>query len=99
MDGLNGVVKNVFVLIAGVVLASLLYVLFFVGENSALAQVCGAVERPVATFYNDYALHPSVYNDNLVDQSLGITNGALRGDLSSADPSNTSSADYSTGWR
>lgn len=96
---MNSLVKNVFTIIAGVLLASLLYIIFFVGENSAIATVCRAVEKPVAKYYYDVALYPSVHVDEGLAASLGVTVYAGSDYSGSTSKDNASTeAGYSTGW-
>lgn len=96
---MNSLVKNSFIIVASVLLASLLYIILFVGENSAIAHVCGAIERPVAEYYYDVALYPSVHADEGLAASLGVTvnnESDFSGDTSKDDAE--AEADYSTGW-
>lgn len=96
---MNSAVKNVFTIVAAVLLASLLYIILFVGENSAIATVCGALEKPVAEYYYDVALYPSVHADAGLASSLGVTvyEGSDYSGNISKDNAETE-ADYSTGW-
>ena len=96
---MNSLVKNSFTIVAAVLLATLLYIIFFVGDNSAIATVCGAIEKPVAEYYYDVALYPSVHADEGLASSLGVTvyDSSDFSGSTSKDNADTQ-AGYSTGW-
>lgn len=96
---MNGIVRDVFIVVASMLIAVLLYTLFFVGDNCAMVHICNAIERPVAKYYNDMALYPSVHADEGLAESLGVTFADGNDFDGSASKDNASSAStYSTGW-
>lgn len=66
-------IKGVFWIVGMCLAAMLLYILFFVGDNSALNSACRSVETPIARSYYEVALHPSVNSSKSATDGLGIT--------------------------
>lgn len=109
IDLLHGITKHVFAIIATVVLAMLLYILFFVGENSATMQASRAAETPLSNYYYSYAYYPSVHTNDGVAAELGYSSYDGVTDLSgdaNIDNAGGSGAEgskgdcaYTTGWR
>lgn len=101
IDLLHGITKHVFAIIATVVLAMLLYILFFVGEDSATMQASRAAETPLSNYYYSYVYYPAVHTNDGVAAALGYSslNGVTDlGDAASIDNADGACA-YSTGWR
>lgn len=92
-------VKGVFWIVGMCVAAMLLYVLLFVGDNSALRHACRAVETPMSQTYYEMALYPSVHETEGLASSLGYAVDGSSTDFSLNEPDTASAnADYSTGW-
>ena len=104
---LHKTVASVFYIVGAVLLAMLLYQLFFGTTNSALSFACNSVETPISFYYYEYAYYPSVHSLDGVSQSLGLTINDKVSDLqasSSTDKdTNTDNASakalYSTDWQ
>lgn len=101
IDLLHGITKHVFAIIATVVLAMLLYILFFVGDNSATMHASRAAETPLSNYYYSYVYYPAVHTNDGVAAALGYSslNGVTDlGDTANVDDA-TGACAYTTGWR
>lgn len=99
---MTNLVKNVFMIVGAVLLAMLLYVLFFVGDNSALSQACRYIQKPISFSYYMYSYYPNAHSKDGLDNALGADTASYDSvsDLASSDTSNSSDvAMYTTGWR
>lgn len=107
-DLLHGITKHVFAIIATVVLAMLLYILFFVGENSATMQASRAAETPLSNYYYSYAYYPAVHTNDGVSAAVakgyrsydGVTDLSGEANIDNVDDLVRSRiCPYTTGWR
>lgn len=93
--------KGVFWLIGMLMVAILLYNLFFhggIGGNNAITFLCRNIEAPIAESYYETTLYPSVNSNSSATNGLGITVGnSTNFDVDEVDDASTV-ADYSTGW-
>lgn len=93
-------VKSVFWIVGMCLAAMLLYILFFVGDRSALNYVCHSVETPIAQSYYETALYPSVNSNKSASDGLNITINDKETDFGTNDVDDASAvAGHSTGWR
>lgn len=97
-------IKNAFLIVAAMVLAILLYFLFFASDNSVTRYMCRMVEKPIAKYYYDYGYIPSVTLRVGLTSSLSSSYSFDYNDIEtnlagSASTDNTSDvALYSSGW-
>lgn len=102
-------VKHTFSIVGAVLLAMLLYQLFFGVDNSAIKFASDAVETPISFYYYAYAFQPSAHILDDITKDFNATNykvsntAVLHDSYGSAyldhNTDNTSSiASYSTGW-
>lgn len=108
MNGIHKTTKFVFEIVGAVLLAMLLYQLFFGTTNSALRYACESVETPISFYYYQYAYYPSAHNMDGISVSLNpsrimaydvtdLQTSSATDQLHNTD--NVSScASYSTGW-
>lgn len=111
MEDSPRLVKNVFLTILGVAVASILYmVMFGFGDwEGALWYLARNVEVPISNYYYSYCFNPNIHSSDHVDVALGGFNGCT--DLSDTEANledddsdyisfgGTGFYHYSTGWR
>ena len=101
----NSLVKKVFYLVGMLVVAMLLYSLFFVGDDSGVRFVYNNLRQPLGRYYYDYCYKIGSSKTKDADNSLGIEENINRNNLENdadasfdeIDPSKAYRA-YSTGW-
>lgn len=97
---LNKLVSGVFVAIGAMVIASLLYVLLFVGEDCAMRTACRGIDGAMAEAYYTRVQVPTALQKKGVAESLGVQVNEKTTDLNYFNRDNSSiRADYSTGWK
>lgn len=105
---LNSMVKHVFQIVGAVLLAMILYQLFFGVNDSALKYACEKIEEPISFYYYAYSYYPSAHNLDGVTRSLDPTHyesysttmletNSLYGNTKNTDNSSVIST-YSQGW-
>lgn len=102
MDLFRGLTKRVFLIIAAVVLAMLLYQVLFGGNTNATTWMCNAARTPMAKYYYELVYKPEVESTSGIASELGYSVDAEVTDLDAndVDTFGTPSTDgrYSTGW-
>lgn len=95
------VLKGVFWIVGMLLVAILLYNLFFrggIGGDNAITFLCRNIEAPIAESYYETTLYPSVNSNSSATSGLGITVGdSTNFDADEVDDASVV-ADYSTGW-
>ncbi len=109
MNDIHKTTKFVFEIVGAMLLAMLLYQVFFGKDNSALRYACEQVEKPISFYYYQYSFYPSAHNLDGISISLrpsqikifDVTNldtNSCTDTLHNTD--NVSScANYTTGWK
>lgn len=101
-------VKTVFGIVGAVLLAMILFQLFFGVQDSALKYACEKIEEPISFYYYAYSYYPSAHNLDGVTKSLDPTHYTsysstmLETNSLHASDKNTDNssaiANYSQGW-
>ena len=91
-----GLVKSVFYLVAVVLLAMLLYQLFFGVDDNALRYACNSMETAIANYYYAYCFYPTAHINDGVSSSSPLNVTVYNNtDLYHVDTDNGGSRDWS----
>lgn len=101
---MSSTVRNVFYLVGTIVVALLLYALFFTSDNNALKTISNSLQKSLAGYYYNHCYEPAVNQYAISDSEFGVKEDSKVYNLDPMDNLDTCTildedkVVYDTGW-